>query len=53
MWVWIGLGVFAALVIVIMLYSALVLASREDDFMEEYYRNRKLEKLKKEERDAG
>ena len=54
MWVWIAFGVLVAVVTVVGLYSALVVASREDDLRDEYFRKREIEKLtEKEERDAG
>lgn len=37
MWVWIVFGVLVAVVTVVGLYSALVVASREDDRAEEYF----------------
>ena len=34
---WICLGIFAAAVLLVFLYSALVIASRDDDLTDEYY----------------
>jgi hypothetical protein len=46
MWGWIIFGVLVAVVTVVGLYSALVVASLEDDRAEEYYRKQQKEEKK-------
>lgn len=37
MLIWIGFGILVAVMVVVSLYSALILASREDELIEEYF----------------
>ena len=46
---WIGLGILVVVFMVMFSYSAVTLASRDDDFMEECFRKQQEELLKEEE----